>query len=161
VFTSRPKDAAPSWAASADSIEVLAERIGLDGRALRGTVDRFNADVRKGHDDEFQRGDTTFDNFWGDQSLEPPFCTLGVIDQPPFYAIKMEAGVLGTAGGPKTNANGQVVDWSDKPIDGLYAAGNTMAQVTGMGYGGAGGTLGPGMTFGFIAGRHAAAQGPS
>ncbi|HET7203536.1 MAG TPA: FAD-binding protein [Steroidobacteraceae bacterium] len=161
VFTSPPKDAAPSWAARADSIEALAERIGLDGRALRDTVDRFNADVRKGHDDEFQRGDTTFDNFWGDQSFEPPFCTLGVIDQPPFYAIKMEAGVLGTAGGPKTNANGQVVDWSDQPIEGLYAAGNTMAQVTAMGYGGAGGTLGPGMTFGFIAGRHAATQSPS
>ena len=161
VFTSRRKDPAPSWAVSADSIEALAEKLGLDGRVLRDTVDRFNAGVRKGHDDEFQRGDTTFDNFWGDQSLQPPFCTLGLIDLPPFYAIKMEAGVLGTAGGPKTNANGQVVDWSDKPIEGLYVAGNTMAQVTGMGYGGAGGTLGPGMTFGFIAGRHAAQQNPS
>jgi len=161
VFTSRRKDPAPSWAVCADSIEALAEGIGLDGRVLRATVDRFNADVRKGHDDEFQRGDTTFDNFWGDQSLEPPFSTLGVIDEPPFYAIKMEAGVLGTAGGPKTNASGQVVDWHDNPIEGLYVAGNTMAQVTGMGYGGAGGTLGPGMTFGFIAGRHAATQHPS
>lgn len=161
VFTSAPKDPAPSWAVSADSIEGLAERIGLDGKVLRETVDRFNALVRKGHDDDFQRGDTTFDNFWGDQSLPPPFSTLGVLDQPPYYAIKMEAGVLGTAGGPKTNANGQVVDWSDQSIPGLYVAGNTMAQVTAMGYGGAGGTLGPGMTFGFIAGRHAAQQPPS
>jgi succinate dehydrogenase/fumarate reductase flavoprotein subunit len=62
-----------------------------------------------------------------------------------------------TAGGPKTT-NGRR-DWNDNPIEGLYVAGNTMAQVTGMGYGGAGGTLGPGMTFGFIAGRHAAQQG--
>ena len=122
-------------------------------------MERFNADVRKGHDDEFNRGDSTYDNFWGDQSLKPPFCTLGVIDQPPYYAIKMEAGVLGTSGGPKTNADAQVLDWNNNPIEGLYVAGNTMAQVTALAYGGAGGTLGPGMTFGFIAGRHVARQG--
>ena len=158
VFTSAPKDPAPSWAVSADSMKALAERIGLDGEVLTKTVERFNTHVKNGHDEDFQRGDNTFDNFWGDQKLEAPFSTLGVIDQPPYYAIRMEAGVLGTAGGPKTNANGQVVDWNDRPIDGLYAAGNTMAQVTAMGYGGAGGTLGPGMTFGFVAGRHAAQQ---
>lgn len=159
VFTSSPNEPAPSWAESADTIEALAERIGLDGKVLKDTVERFNADVRKGHDDEFNRGDSTYDNFWGDQSLKPPFCTLGVIDQPPYYAIKMEAGVLGTSGGPKTNADAQVLDWNDNPIEGLYVAGNTMAQVTALAYGGAGGTLGPGMTFGFIAGRHVARQG--
>ncbi len=159
VFTSSPNEPAPSWAESADTIEALAERIGLDGKVLKDTVERFNADVRKGHDDEFNRGDSTYDNFWGDQSLKPPFCTLGVIDQPPYYAIKMEAGVLGTSGGPKTNADAQVLDWNNNPIEGLYVAGNTMAQVTALAYGGAGGTLGPGMTFGFIAGRHVARQG--
>lgn len=160
VFTSSPKDPAPSWAVSSDTIGGLATKLGLDGSVLKATVERFNALVTKGHDDDFQRGDTTFDNFWGDQSLQPPYSTLGHIDQPPYYAIKLEAGVLGTAGGPKTNANAQVVDWNDQPIEGLYVAGNTMAQVTAMGYGGAGGTLGPGMTFGFIGGRHAAQQKP-
>lgn len=160
-FTSRPKDPAPSWAVSADSIEALGGRIGMDGGVLTQTVERFNSQVKNGHDDDFQRGDSTYDNFWGDQAFPAPFSTLGAVDQSPYYAIKMEAGVLGTAGGPKTNANGQVVAWNDEPIDGLYAAGNTMAQVTAMGYGGAGGTLGPGMTFGFIAGRHAAQQGGS
>jgi len=158
VFTSMPKEPAPAWAVSAVSIGALADRIGLDGRVLTETVERFNSHVKKGHDDDFQRGDSSYDNFWGDRSFEAPFCTLGTIDQPPYYAIKLEAGVLGTAGGPKTNANAQVVDWNDEPIHGLYVAGNTMAQVTAMGYGGAGGTLGPGMTFGFIAGRHAAQQ---
>ncbi len=97
-------------------IEQLAELIGLDGAVLRDTVDRFNADVRAGHDDEFQRGDSTFDNHWGDQSFEPPFCTLGVIDQPPFYAAQMEAGVLGTCGGPRPNADAQVLGL-ERPAD--------------------------------------------
>jgi 3-oxosteroid 1-dehydrogenase len=68
----------------------------------------------------------------------------------------MEAGVNGTCGGPRANGNAQVLDWNDRPIEGLYVASNTMAAVTAGVYGGAGGTLGPGMTFGFIAGRHAA-----
>jgi len=159
VFTAPPWKPVPDFAIRGDTIEELAKTIGLDPATLKDTVERFNADVRKGHDDEFQRGDTSFDNFWGDETLEPPYCTLGVIDEPPFYAFKMEAGVLGTAGGPRVNANAQVIDWNDQPIEGLYVAGNTMAQITARGYGGGGGTLGPGMTFGFIAGRHAARQG--
>ena len=117
-----------------------------------------NLSGRKGHDDDFQRGDNTYDNFymWGDPAFDPPYRTLGMIDQGPFYAVKMEAGALGTAGGPRTNAKAQVLDWDDNPILGLYAAGNAMAAVLGEAYGGAGGTLGPGMTFGFIAGRDAA-----
>ena len=158
-FTSRPGLPDPSWSVHADTIEQLAELIGLDGSALRETVDRFNAGVRAGHDDEFQRGDSTFDNHWGDQSFEPPFCTLGVIDQPPYYAAQMEAGVLGTCGGPRPSADAQVLDWSDRPIPGLYVCSNTMAAPTAGIYGGGGGTLGPGMTFGFIAGRHAAQKG--
>ena len=63
----------------------------------------------------------------------------------------MESGAIGTAGGPRTNAD---ADWSGNPIPGLYAAGNAMCAVLGEAYGGAGGTLGPGMTFGYIAGRH-------
>ena len=156
VFVSKPGEEAPEWFSRADTIEGLAQQIGIDGPTLRNTVDRFNADVRKGHDDEFCRGDNTYDNFWGDQSFKPPYCTLGVLDRAPYYAVAMEAGALGTAGGPKTNENAQVLDWDDNVIEGLYVAGNTMSAVTTMVYGGAGGTLGPGMTFGFIAGRHAA-----
>jgi predicted oxidoreductase len=71
----------------------------------------------------------------------------------------MESGVLGTCGGPRMNADAQVIDWNDKPIEGLYICSNAMSSPTAGVYGGAGGTLGPGMTFGFIAGRHAAMKG--
>jgi 3-oxosteroid 1-dehydrogenase len=70
----------------------------------------------------------------------------------------MESGALGTAGGPKVNADAQVMDWHGNPIVGLYAAGNVMGSVLAGAYGGAGGTLGPGMTFGYIAGRHLGTQ---
>ena len=87
--------------------------------------------------------------------------TLGAIDQGPYYAVKMESGALGTAGGPKTNENAQVLDWPGNAIPGLYAAGNAMAAVLGEAYGGAGGTLGPGLTFGYIAGKHLGAHLPN
>ncbi len=155
-FSSGPGAPPPSYMMQADTLEELAEKAGIDPAGLVATVERFNTMVRNGHDDDFNRGDNTYDNFymWGDMDFEPPYRTLGVIDQGPFYAVKMEAGALGTAGGPKTNADAQVVDWSGNPIPGLYAAGNAMAAVLGDIYGGAGGTLGPGMTFGYIAGRH-------
>lgn len=156
MFTSRPGEAPPHWATRADSLRELAALIGLDGAVLTDTVERFNTFVEKGHDDDFGRGDSTYDNFAGDPMLPSPFATLGVIDEAPFYAIEMESGANGTCGGPRANRNAQVLDWNDKPIDGLYVASNTMAAVTAGVYGGAGGTLGPGMTFGFIAGRHAA-----
>ena len=159
MFTSRPGEPVVSWAKQADTIEELAGRLGIDGTALRETVDRFNGFVRRGHDDDFGRGDNTYDNFWGDQAFGPPLSTLGVIEQPPYYAIEMEPGVNGTCGGPRANQDAQVIDWNGDPIPGLYVGSNTMSAVTGGGYGGAGGTIGPGMTFGYLAGRHAAKQG--
>ena len=146
----------PSFMMQADTLEELAEIAGIDPQGLAAEVARFNAMVRNGKDEDFHRGETTYDNFymWGDMEFDPPHRTLGVIDQAPFFAVKMEAGALGTAGGPKTNENGQVVDWDGNPIPGLYAAGNAMSAVLGEAYGGAGGTLGPGMTFGYIAGKH-------
>lgn len=156
LFNAAPGAPAPAFAMKADTLGELARIAGIDGDGLRAQIERFNAMVRNGHDDEFHRGDNSYDNFymWGDMDFEPPFRTLGVIDKPPFYAVKMEAGALGTAGGPKTNADAQVVDWQGNAIPGLYAAGNAMAAVLGDVYGGAGGTLGPGMTFGYIAGKH-------
>ena len=88
----------------------------------------------------------------------PPFTTLGPIDTPPYYAAQIESGALGTKGGPKTNAKAQVLRATGGVIPGLYAVGNAMAGVTAMVYGGAGGTLGPGMTFGYIAGANAAQE---
>ena len=156
AFSSLPGSPAPSYMMQADTLEELAQKAGIDPAGLKATVERFNGMVRNGHDDDFNRGDNTYDNFymWGDTDFEPPYRTLGLIDQGPYYAVKMEAGALGTSGGPKTNADAQVVDWEGNPIQGLYAAGNVMSAVLGDVYGGAGGTLGPGLTFGYIAGRH-------
>lgn len=156
TFNSPPGAPIPSFMMQAETLAELATKAGIDAEGLKATVERFNDMVRKGHDDDFNRGDNTYDNFymWGDPALDPPYRTLGVIDQGPYYAVKMESGALGTCGGPKTNGDAQVLDWSGNPIPGLYAAGNAMAAVLGEAYGGAGGTLGPGMTFGYIAGRH-------
>ncbi|WP_156680990.1 FAD-binding protein [Sphingomonas profundi] len=156
TFSSTPGSPIPSYMMQAETLEALAAMAGIDAAGLTATVARFNEMVRNGHDDDFNRGDNSYDNFymWGDTDFDPPYRTLGLIDQGPFYAVKMESGALGTAGGPKTNGDAQVLDWSGNPIPGLYAAGNAMAAVLGEGYGGAGGTLGPGMTFGYLAGRH-------
>nr|WP_314466219.1 FAD-binding protein [uncultured Novosphingobium sp.] len=163
TFNTPPGGPTPSFMMKADTLEELAEKAGIDAKGLTATVARFNDMVRKGHDDDFNRGDNTYDNFymWGDAEFDPPYRTLGVIDRGPYYAVKMESGALGTAGGPKTNADAQVLDWSGHPIPGLYAAGNAMAAVLGEAYGGAGGTLGPGMTFGYIAGRHLGTYTPN
>ncbi len=83
--------------------------------------------------------------------------TLGPIDTGPFYAVEIHPGALGTKGGPRTTADGQVIDVDGAPIGGLYAAGNVMASAMGMTYGGGGGPLAPGMVFGFLAAQHAAA----
>jgi 3-oxosteroid 1-dehydrogenase len=158
-FTGSPGKPLPPYVKTADTLEQLGALLGIDGEALAASAERFNAMVRNGHDDDFGRGDNSNDNFWGDPSFEPPFCTLGVIDEPPFHAVELEAGALGTCGGPRTDADARVLDLDGNPIGGLYACSNAMAGVTAGAYGGAGGTLGPGMTFGFIAGRHAAQKG--
>ena len=156
TFTSPPGGPIPPYMIQADRLEELAGKAGIEPQGLATTVARFNQMVRNGHDDDFNRGDNSYDNFymWGDPAFDPPYRTLGLIDQGPYYAVKMESGALGTCGGPKTNGEAQVLDWSGNPIPGLYAAGNAMAAVLGEAYGGAGGTLGPGMTFGYIAGKH-------
>jgi len=123
-------------------------------------VARWNSASALGRDDDFGRGDSVHDRWWGDPAFGPgPAATLGPLDTPPFYAVQVYSGVLGTKGGPRTDRNGQVLDVDGQPIPGLYAAGNAMASAMGMTYGGAGGTLGPAVVFGYLAGRHAAGAG--
>ena len=102
-------------------------------------------------DEDFHRGESAHDTWWGD-----PQATLGPIEKGPFYAIEVKSGALGAKGGPKTNKKRAVLNVDGGVIKGLYAAGNVMASPMGMTYGGAGGTLAPGMVFGFLAGRDAA-----
>jgi succinate dehydrogenase/fumarate reductase flavoprotein subunit len=147
---------APEWITRAHDLVMLAERIGVPRDALLATVTRFNNLAAAGHDDDFLRGDSAYDGWCGDQSLYPKVeATLGPLDTPPFYAVELHPSSLGTKGGPRTDIDGAVVDVDGKVIAGLFAAGNVMAGPTGMVYGGAGGTLGPALVFGYRAGRAA------
>lgn len=118
------------------------------------TVERWN--VAAGVDPDFHRGESAHDRWWGDPYRKGSAdATLGPVGEPPFYAMELRPGTLGTKSGPKVDADARVIDIDGHVIRGLYAVGNTSSP-SGPGYGGPGGTLGPGMTFGWIAGRHAA-----
>jgi succinate dehydrogenase/fumarate reductase flavoprotein subunit len=150
-----PSDEAPEWLTSAATLPELAAVLGVDAEALTATVSRWNANVAKGSDPDFHRGESAHDLWWGDPyrkgSIE---ATLGPLDTPPYYALELKSGSLGTKGGPRTDADARVLDLDGRPVPGLYAAGNVMASPLGMTYGGAGGTLAPAMVFGYRAGRH-------
>ncbi|MGI5159184.1 FAD-dependent oxidoreductase [Microbispora sp. CA-102843] len=157
VFGTAPGAGAPDWLLRADSLGELAERIGVPPGELIATVGRFDEHVAAGRDPDFNRGESVYDGWCGDQAhYGTPYATLGRVTTGPFYATRVHASTLGTKGGPRTTATGQVLRVDGTAIRGLYAAGNAMAAPTGMVYGGAGGTLGPAMVFGRLAGRHAA-----
>jgi 3-oxosteroid 1-dehydrogenase len=138
----------------ADSVEALASGIGVPPASLRETVRCFNGFARAGRDSDFGRGESAYDNYYGDPTLPHP--TMDVIDSAPYYAARIQAGDLGTKGGLVYNAHGQVLSADGTVITGLYATGNTSAAVMGNDYAGAGATIGPAMVFGFVSARHAA-----
>ncbi|MDR7103791.1 FAD-dependent oxidoreductase [Croceicoccus sp. BE223] len=139
----------------AESLRELATACGIDPAGLEATVARFNAGARAGVDPEFGRGDRVYDRYQGDPEHGPNPC-LGPLEQAPFYAVRIEAGIIGTFAGLMTDSNAQVLRADGTPIEGLYAVGNDQKSVFAGAYPGAGATLGPAMTFGYIAGRHAA-----
>ena len=152
-----PGASAPDWFTTAGTLDDLGAALGLPDGALAATVARFNAHAADGTDPDFGRGVSAYDGWNGDLDHYPgPGATLGPLLEPPFHAVEVRSGCLGTKGGPATTADGEVRHVSGAVIPGLYAAGNAMAGTTGMVYGGAGGTLGPAMVFGYRAGRHAA-----
>ena len=149
----------PQWITRADSVADLAAELGLPPSELTATVDRWNELVDKGHDDDFSRGDSAYDGWCGDRSHYPGvLSTLGRIDSGPFYAAPLHSSTLGTKGGPRTTVDCEVLDVDGDVIPGLWAVGNAMAAPTGMVYGGAGGTLGPALVFGYRGGRSAAGR---
>lgn len=156
ITTIMPGDPLPDWIIEASSLAELAGKIAVDGEALEGTVERFNTHVRNGHDPDFARGTSAYDRFYGDRSRDGAAVTLGTVEQAPFYAVEVHMGMLGTNGGPQTDAAARILDHDGRPIAGLYGAGNAIACPTGGIYAGAGGTLGPALTFGYLAGRSAA-----
>jgi 3-oxosteroid 1-dehydrogenase len=147
----------PDFITRAGSVAELATMIDVPPHELEETVQRWNKLAESGHDDDFNRGDSAYDGWCGDRTAYPgPMATLGPLETAPYYAVELIGSTLGTKGGPRTDVDGNVLDVDGDPIPGLYAAGNAMAGPTGMVYGGAGGTLGPAMVFGFRAGRAAA-----
>lgn len=140
----------------ADTLTVLAQEVGIDAAGLAPTVNRFNEMARSGKDLDFGRGDQSFDRYAGDPAVSPNPC-LAALEKPPFYAVKLYPGDLGTCGGLAVNEHAQVLGSDGRPIPGLYAAGNTAASPLAGFYPGAGGTIGPNMTFAYVAACHAAA----
>jgi 3-oxosteroid 1-dehydrogenase len=132
----------------------LAAKIGVPADALCRTAERFNELARKGHDDDFNRGDSAYDNYYGDPTLPNP--NLHPLTRPPYYAFQIILGDLGTSGGLRTDEYARVLRADDSVVKGLYAVGNTSAALMGRRYAGAGATIGPAMTFGYVAARHIA-----
>jgi 3-oxosteroid 1-dehydrogenase len=156
----RPDKSLPAaWAGTVyfkgESLDALAAQIEVDANGLRETVERMNQYAVSGDDKEFGKGSNTFDRYYGDVNVKPNPC-LAPIAKPPFYAMRIDAGDIGTKGGLLTDEYARVLREDGQPIPGLYATGNTSAAVMGPSYPGAGSTLGPAMTFGYIAAHHLA-----
>ncbi|MGV0041928.1 FAD-binding protein [Mycobacterium colombiense] len=151
----------PAWLESgvvkaATTWDEMAAKIGVPADQLAETARRFNELARKGHDDDFNRGDSVYDNYYGDHTLPNP--NLYPLGDPPYYAFRIVLGDLGTSGGLLTDEHARVLRVDGSVIAGLYAVGNTSAPVMGRSYAGAGATIGPAMTFGYVAAKHVAAQ---
>ena len=139
----------------ASTIAGLAGQLGIDAAVLGETVNRFNGHAKAGHDPDFGRGDSAYNRYFGDPTNKPN-PNLAPIDKAPFYAVKVFAGDLGTKGGLVTDEYARVKRGDGSVIEGLYAVGNSSASVMGATYPGPGATIGPAMTFGYVAARHAA-----
>ncbi len=153
----RPGAPVPAWVHEADTLAELAARAGIDPDGLVAEVGRFNGFVAAGEDRDFGRGTLWFEGFTS--GGPSPQTALAPIAQPPFYALEIHNGVLGTNGGPRTDEHGRVLAARGGVVEGLYAAGNVAACVFGPGYPAGGATLGPALTFGYLAGRHLATRG--
>ena len=137
-----------------NTLDEVARGAGVDADGLKETIARNNNFAESGVDADFHRGESYYDQYYGDSRNTPNPC-IAKIGQPPFYALPLHPGDIGTKGGLLTDENAQVLDNADEPIAGLYAIGNTSASVMGDKYVGAGATLGPAMAFGYVAARHA------
>lgn len=135
-----------------DTIAGLEEKLNMPKGNLVKTVERFNGFAKMGTDLDFNRGETPHDRYYGDPTLNNP--NLDEINKGPFYGLKVYPGDIGTKGGVVIDKNARVLREDGTPIEGLYACGNCSAAVMGESYPGPGATIGPGMTFGYIAALH-------
>lgn len=134
----------------ASTLAALAQQIDVDAEGLADSVARNNAYAKSGKDLDFNRGENVYDRYYGDAQVGPNPC-IGPIEKPPFYAIEAFAGELGTKGGLMVDERARVLTSSGEVIEGLYAVGNCSSAVMGRSYPGAGATIGPACTFGYIA----------
>lgn len=148
ILSMFPGQPTPDWVPCADTIRALASQIGIDPDALEGTVERFNEFAVRGEDPDFDRSTV---GLMAPGQVEP-------IRTAPFYAVEMYPGSIGTNGGPRIDRNGQVRKLGGGVVDGLYAAGNTAANVFGWAYPSGGGTIANGTVFGYLAGRHVSSR---
>jgi len=158
-FGQRPLEP-PHWLTASTPAE-LAGLIGVEPGALVETLHRFNRSAADGLDPEFGRGEDAVDREWGDTSQDGARACLAPLERGPFHATRVYAGCSGTTGGPRTDADARVVDTTGAPIPGLYAAGNITAQLFGDTAPASGSTLGPGMTFKYLAACRAVASSRS
>lgn len=156
VATLRPTDPDPDWLVVDDSLEGTASKAGIDPVGLVETVERWNRFVREGCDRDFGRGSSAYDRFHGDPTAPHP--NLGSIERGPFYALEIHIGTVGTKGGPRVDADGRVMHVHDRPIPGLYGAGNVVASPAGPAYYGGGTSIGMALVWGRLAGEHAASH---
>ena len=136
-----------------DTIAGLADLIGVDVAGLQNTVEKVKKYSETGVDEDFASGSTSYDRYYGDPSVAPNPC-LAPLSRAPFYAFPVYPGDIGTKGGVDVDVNAQALNLDGVPIGGLYATGNTASSVMGYTYPGAGSTLGPAMTFGYVAAKH-------
>ncbi len=142
-----------------DTIEALAKACGMkDPTKLKAATERFNGFARKGRDEDFHRGDRAYDRWLGDPTHKPS-AALGTVEKGPFYAVQVVPGNVGTYGGVVTDTHARVLREDGSIIPGLYATGTTTASVMGRTYPGAGCSIGPSFTWGFVAAKHAANLG--
>jgi succinate dehydrogenase/fumarate reductase flavoprotein subunit len=141
----------------ADSVDALARVIGVPSEALSGTLASYNADALSGEDRAFGKGSTAYQTYLGDPQNKPNPC-LRPVEDGPFYAIEIFPGDIGTSVGLATDADGRVLTENGDVLPGLYACGNDMNSIMGGAYPGAGITLGPALTFGYIVGQSALAS---
>src|SRR6195952_5296179 len=140
---------------TAGTLDELAEKTGLPAESLAATVERFNGFARSGVDEDFHRGESAYDRYYGDPTNKPN-PNLGELSHPPYYAAKMVPGDLGTKGGIRTDVHGRALRDDGSVIEGLYGAGNVSPRVMAHPYPGRGGTIAPAMTFCYLAALHLA-----
>jgi len=141
----------PSFLSKGETLEELAEIVGIDPEGLRATQAKVNGYAVTGKDLELQRGDSAYDRYYGDPSVTPNPC-LAPLKEGPFYCMVLYPGEMGTAGGLVIDTHARVLKQDGQPIAGLYACGNVTTALLPT-YPGPGSTLGPAMTFGYLAAK--------